>query len=195
MPAKGTGGTHLLPKKKKEKKVLRDEKGTFKWERDKDKGRVGKKKVYLTNFSDIKARAKKTMTSNEAYPLSFGETFKQSKARGDKTFRWKNKQFHTKTKDELEKASKERSKRYAKAKKESIPKETTPEKKLNIFQKFNKKMRGTNTDGSIRTQAEFEAARDKRRIQKRIDKIKMRKIQRKSYSAKNLKELEAKLNQ
>ena len=195
MPAKGTGGTHLLPKKKKEKKVLRDEKGTFKWERDKDKGRVGKKKVYLTNFSDIKARAKKTMTSNKAYPLSFGETFKQSKARGDKTFRWKNKQFHTKTKDELEKASKERSKRYAKAKKESIPKETTPEKKLNIFQKFNKKMRGTNPDGSIRTQAEFEAARDKRRIQKRITKIKERKNQGKSYSAKNLKELEAKLNQ
>ena len=32
MPAKGTGGKHLLPKKKKAKKVLKDEKGTFEWE-------------------------------------------------------------------------------------------------------------------------------------------------------------------
>ena len=155
---------------------------------------TGKKYYNKSNFSDVKAKAKKDMTSNKAYPLSFGETFKQSKAKGEKTFRWKNKQYHTKTKDELEKAAKERSKRYAKAKKESIPKETTPEKKLNIFQKFNKKMRGTNPDGSTRTQAEFEAARDKRRIQKRITKIKERKNQGKSYSAKNLKELEAKLN-
>jgi hypothetical protein len=37
------------------------------------------------------------------------------------------------------------------------------DKKLNIFQKFTRKMRGTNPDGSTRTQKEFEAARDKKK--------------------------------
>ena len=184
MPAKGTGGTHLLPKKKKEKKVLRDEKGTFKWERDKDKGRVGKKKVYLTNFSDVKARAKKTMTSNKAYSASTFKEAHDQATRGDKLrFTYKNKEYLT-TKGK-------RADRFP----VTTDKKKPADKKLNIFQKFNKKMRGTNPDGSTRTQAEFEAARDKRRIQKRITKIKERKNQGKSYSAKNLKELEAKLNQ
>ena len=40
------------------------------------------------------------------------------------------------------------------------------DKKLNLFQKFTKKMRGTNPDGSIRTQAEYEAAREKRKNKK-----------------------------
>jgi hypothetical protein len=40
------------------------------------------------------------------------------------------------------------------------------DKKLNIFQKFTKKMRGTNADGSTRTQKEFEAAREKRKNSK-----------------------------
>ena len=40
------------------------------------------------------------------------------------------------------------------------------DKKLNIFQKFTKKMRGTNPDGSTRTQAEYEAAREKRKNKK-----------------------------
>ena len=97
-------------KKKSTKKVLEDEKGKFEWELVGPRHR--RKKKYLTNFSDVKAKAKKDMTSNKAYPLSFGETFKQSKAKGEKTFRWKNKQYHTKTKDELEKATKERSERF-----------------------------------------------------------------------------------
>ena len=67
------------------------------------------------------------------------------------------------------------------------------DKKLNIFQKFNRKMRGTNPDGSTRTQAGYEAARDKRRIEKRIANIKKRKNEGKSFSAKNLAELEEKL--
>ena len=37
------------------------------------------------------------------------------------------------------------------------------DKKLNVFQKFTRKMRGTNPDGSTRTQAEYEAARDKKK--------------------------------
>jgi len=40
------------------------------------------------------------------------------------------------------------------------------DKKLNVFQKFTKKMRGTNPDGSTRTQAEYEAAREKRKNKK-----------------------------
>ena len=40
------------------------------------------------------------------------------------------------------------------------------DKKLNIFQKFTKKMRGTNADGSTRTQKEFEAAREKKKNKK-----------------------------
>ena len=40
------------------------------------------------------------------------------------------------------------------------------DKKLNIFQKFTRKMRGTNPDGSTRTQKEFEAAREKRKNKK-----------------------------
>ena len=45
----------------------------------------------------------------------------------------------------------------------------------------------------FKTQKGFEDARDKRRIEKRIANIKKRKNQGKSYSAKNLAELEAKL--
>ena len=94
MPAKGTGGTHRLPKKKKEKKVLSDSKGTFKWERTGT--RHGKKKKYLTNFSDIKARAKEKMTSNKAYSAStFKEAFDQA-TKGDKLkFTYKNKEYLT----------------------------------------------------------------------------------------------------
>ena len=45
----------------------------------------------------------------------------------------------------------------------------------------------------FKTQKEWEDARDKRRIEKRISKMKERKNQGKNYSAKNLAELEAKL--
>ena len=91
------------PKAKKSNLVKSDKKGTFKFEKDTTKGRVGKKKVYLTNFSDVKARAKKTMTSNKAYSAStFKEAFDQA-TRGDKSkFRWKNKDYLT-TKGKREK--------------------------------------------------------------------------------------------
>ena len=117
MPAKGIGYNPTKNKKPKAKKVLKDEKGTFEWERTGT--RHGKKKKYLTNFSDVKAKAKKDMTSDKAYALPFGETFRQAKARGDKTFRWKSKSYHTKTKAELEtgKSEKEKFDRVAKSKK------------------------------------------------------------------------------
>ena len=123
------------------------------------KGRKDRSKKYSTADSGSFARAKKAMTTDKAYALPFGETFKQARKEGKKTFRWKSKQYHTKTKDELEKATgakeKERFERAGKAK------ETT--KKRNIFQKIARKMRGTNPDGSTRTQAEYEAAKAKRK--------------------------------
>jgi len=86
-------------KKSKDKKsnlVRSDEKGTFKFERDRTKGRVGKKKVYLTNFSDVKARAKKTMTSNKAYSAStFKEAFDQATGANKSKFTYKNKEYLT----------------------------------------------------------------------------------------------------
>ena len=57
MPAKGIGYNPTKNKKPKAKKVLKDEKGTFEWERTGT--RHGKKKKYLTNFSDVKAKAKR----------------------------------------------------------------------------------------------------------------------------------------
>jgi len=187
MPAKGTGGKHLLPKKKKAKKVLKDEKGTFEWELTGPRHR--RKKKYLTNFSDAQPKAKKDMTSNKAYPLPFGETFRQAKARGDKTFRWKNKQYHTKTKDELE-AKYEKGEHYPTT---SDTSKAKPKKK-SIVGKLNEKIRSfrKKTTGYA-TQSEYEDAKAKRRIEKRITKMKERKNQGKNYSAKNLAELQEKI--
>ena len=52
MPAKGIGYNPTKNKKPKAKKVLKDEKGTFEWERTGT--RHGKKKKYLTNFYLLK---------------------------------------------------------------------------------------------------------------------------------------------
>ena len=84
------------PKAKKSNLVKSDDKGTFKWERDPNKGRVGKKKVYLTNFSDVKAKAKKTMTSNKAYSApDFKSAFNQATKGGKSRFTWNNKEYLT----------------------------------------------------------------------------------------------------
>ena len=54
---------------------------------------------------------------------------------------------------------------------------------------LNKKLRGTNPDGSIRTQAQFEAAREQRRKDKRVANMLDRKAKGKAYSQKNLNKL------
>jgi len=82
----------------KKSNVLRDEEGTFKWEGVRGK----RKKKYLTNFSDTLAKAKKSTTSDKAYALPFGETFRAAKKAGKGQFRWKGKQYTTQTKKELE---------------------------------------------------------------------------------------------
>ena len=121
----------------------------------------------------VRAKAKRAMTSDKAYALPFGETFKQARKTGKETFRWKSNQYSTKTKSELEGAigakEKERFVRAGKAK------EAAPAKKLNIFQKITKKMRGVTPGGSTRTQAEYETAKAKRIKDKSVAKRKKRK--------------------
>ena len=136
---------------------------------------TGKKYYTKGNFSDARAKAKKDMTSNKAYPLPFGETFRQAKARGDKTFRWKNKQYHTKTKDELEA-------KYEKGEHYPITSDTSKAKSKKTLRE---KLTGYST------QAGYDEAKSKRVKAKRIAKMEARKAAGKSYSKKNLADLKA----
>jgi len=150
----------------KKSNALKDEKGTFKWEGV--RGR--RKKKYLTNFSDTqRLKAKKAMTSDKAYTWKFGDAFKNARKEGKKTFRWNNKQYHTKTKSELEGAKEKE--RFARAGKS---KETT--KKKGFFAKL--KSLGSPAKG-----------REERVKAKRIAWMEKRKEAGKSYSAKNLASL------
>ena len=152
----------------KKSNVLRDEKGTFKWEGV--RGR--RKKKYLTSFSDTQAKARKAMTSDKAYTWKFGDAFKNARKEGKKTFRWNNKQYHTKTKAELEKAigakEKERFARAGESKQAA--------KKKGFFAKL--KSLGSPVKG-----------REERVKAKRIAWMEKRKEAGKSYSKKNLAEL------
>ena len=181
MPAIGKSKVKTYSKTNTAKKVLSDSKGEFTWETEKGAGRPKRKKVYTTKFSDAKAKAKKAMTSDKAYALPFPETFRQAKAKGDKTFRWKSKQYHTKTKEELEtgKSEKERFDRAAEAKK------AAPEKK-GFFSKIATKLRG-----GYETQEGYEKAKVGRKKAKRIANLEARKAAGKSYSKKNLAALKA----
>ena len=124
------------------------------------KGRKDRGKKYgIIEAGEIKRNAREDARKNITTPRPFGDAFKAARAAKKDKFLWKGKSYHTKTKSELEKATgaseKERFERAGKAK------ETT--KKRNIFQKIARKMRGTNPDGSTRTQAEYEAAKAKRK--------------------------------
>jgi len=140
------------------------------------------KKMYAAESMFKTAKARDDAKVKPGKARSFKEAFDAATKAGKDRFTLKGKSYLT-TKGK-------RADRFP----VTTDKKKPADKKLNIFQKFTKKMRGTNPDGSIRTQAEFEAARDKRKLEKRITKIKERKNQGKSYSAKNLKELEAKLS-
>ena len=54
---------------------------------------------------------------------------------------------------------------------------------------LNRKMRGVNPDGTTRTQRQYEAAREQRRNDRRVEKMLERKAAGKSYSQKNLNKL------
>jgi hypothetical protein len=148
------------------------------------KDRSKKKKKYAKAGTGAFARARKAMTSDKAYALPFGETFKQARKSGKDSFRWKGKQYHTKTKSELEGAigakEKERFERAGKAK-------TSTSKKGNIFSRLATKLRGGHS-----TQKGYEAAKEKRIKAKRIAWMEKRKAAGKSYSKKNLAGLKAK---
>ena len=130
-----------------------------------------KKRYGSAEAGEIKrATAKKAMTTDKAYALPFGETFKQARKEGKKTFRWKSKQYHTKTKSELEGAigAKEKE-RFARAGKS---KETA--KKKGLWAKI-KSFGGSTKGGDTKA--------------KRIAWMEKRKEQGKSYSKKNLAKL------
>ena len=162
----------------KKSNVLRDERGTFKWERTGT--RQGKRKKYLTSFSDTKAKAKKAMTSKKAYGTTFKSAFADARKSGKDKFTWQGKSYHTKTKSELE-GAREREK-FARA--GESKKTATSSKKGNIFSKIATKLRGGHS-----TQAGYEAARAKRIKEKRIARMEKRKDEGKSYSASKLAEL------
>ena len=124
------------------------------------KGRKDRGKKYgSAEAGEIKRNAREDARKNIAKPRPFGVAFKAARSAGKDKFLWKGKSYHTKTKSELEKATgakeKEKFERAGKAKQIT--------KKRNIFQKIARKMRGTNPDGSTRTQAEYEAAKAKRK--------------------------------
>jgi hypothetical protein len=166
-------------------------KKNYKYVKDDRPGRTRKKKIYVGKLSDAQARARKAMTSDKAYALPFGETFKQARKSGKDSFRWKGKQYHTKTKSELEGAigakEKERFERAGKAKTSTSKTKTSTSKKGNIFSRMATKLRGGHS-----TQKGYEAAKEKRIKAKRIAWMEKRKAAGKSYSKKNLAGLKAK---
>tara|TARA_R110000824_G_scaffold311975_1_gene499106 strand:- start:52 stop:501 length:450 start_codon:yes stop_codon:yes gene_type:complete len=116
MPAKGTGGKHLLPKVKKKKKVYPKRSGTRE-----GPGTVKSKKKYAESSMFAKAadnRDKAKTSVGKARP--FGSAFKSAKDSGKKTFSWKGKSYTTKTKSELESGKSEASKFAAKGKANKI---------------------------------------------------------------------------
>ena len=58
---------------------------------------------------------------NIAKPRPFGVAFRSAKDAGKKTFLWKGKSYHTKTKDELETGSKEKERFERAAKSKKVP--------------------------------------------------------------------------
>ena len=136
-----------------------------------------KKKKYTKADTGALARSKKAMTSDKAYALPFGETFRQAKKAGKETFRWKSKQYHTKTKDELEKAegAKEKEKFERAGKSKEVAKKKTLREKVTGYS----------------TQKGYDEAKSERIKAKRIAKIEARKAAGKSYSKKNLADLKA----
>ena len=85
-----------LPKYKNKPGVPKKEKKPpFKFDRGPGTKKRKKEKKYETGISDKLARTKKAMTSDKAYALPFGETFRAAKKAGKDKFRWKGKSYCT----------------------------------------------------------------------------------------------------
>ena len=76
-------------------------------------------KVYAKSSMFPKARDEKKVTPGKARP--FGVAFRSAKDAGKKTFLWKGKSYHTKTKSEMEAGSKEKEKFDRMAKSKKVP--------------------------------------------------------------------------
>tara|TARA_R100000008_G_C3426253_1_gene87370 strand:- start:46 stop:468 length:423 start_codon:yes stop_codon:yes gene_type:complete len=102
----------------------------YKFVKDDRPGRTPKKKVYTgSKLSGAKAKAKKAMTSDKAYGVSFKSAFADARGAGKSKFTWQGKSYHTKTKSELEGAKeKEKFARAGKSKEKG--------KKQSIWKKF-----------------------------------------------------------
>ena len=113
-----------------------------------------KKKVYAAEsmFKSAKSRDDAKVAPGKA--RSFKQAFDAATKAGKDRFMLKGKSYLT-TKGK-------RADRFP----VTSDKKKPADKKLNVFQKFTRKMRGTNPDGSTRTQAEYEAAREKRKNKK-----------------------------
>jgi len=129
MPAKGTGGKHLLPKVKKEKKVYPKKPGTRSGPGTAKSIAKSKKKEKLI-FTDgtkknvpgtpiVPKESKPKHLGEKGFKLKFGDAFRIAKKDGKKVFTWKGNKYTTQTKAELEtgKSEKEKFERMAKSKK------------------------------------------------------------------------------
>ena len=111
-----------LPKYKNKPGIPKKEKkAPFKFERGPGTKKRKKEKKYETGISDKLARTKKAMTSDKAYALPFGETFRAAKKAGKDKFRWKGKSYTTQTKKELETGVAEKEKFDREAKRKASP--------------------------------------------------------------------------
>ena len=135
-----------LPKYKNKPGVPKKEKkAPFKFDRAKPKRK--KEKKYETGISDKLARTKKAMTSDKAYALPFGETFRAAKEAGKGKFRWKGKSYTTRTKKELETGVAEKEKFTREAKRKASPQSKGKKSWLKTFgesktlKEFAKKMK------------------------------------------------------
>ena len=81
--------------------------------------KMRKKKKYTKESMFPKAREE--ARKNIAKPRPFGVAFRSAKDAGKKTFLWKGKSYHTKTKDELETGSKEKERFERAAKSKKVP--------------------------------------------------------------------------
>ena len=137
-------------------------------------------KKYAKESMFAKARDDAKTTPGKA--RSFKEAFDAATKAGKVSFMLKGKSYLTTKGKRAERFPVTTDKKSA-----ATPKKSLVGKLNEKIKSFRKKTTGYST------QAEYEEARDKRRIEKRIANIKKRKNAGKSFSAKNLKELEAKL--
>ena len=177
-------------KKRSKRKPLKASSGSIDQTMAPGSNRPGKKpKKKLTfkdetkkpgNLGDKGSPKKPANLGDKGFKLKFGDAFRIAKKDGKKVFTWNNKKYTTQTKTELEAGAREKEKFIRKG-------------KSNVEAAKSKKSLREKLTGH-KTQKGYEDAKANRKIQKRIESIKKRKNQGKTFSASNLKELEAQLS-